>query len=40
VPSGFDGERGGSGGVARGSGLAATRETVVIVKWNERRSNG
>jgi hypothetical protein len=40
VSSGFDGESGGSGGVARGSGLAATRETVGIVNSNERRSNG
>jgi hypothetical protein len=28
TPSGFDGGRGGSGRVARGSGLAAARETV------------
>jgi len=28
APSGFDGGRGGSGRVARGSGLAAARETV------------
>jgi polyisoprenoid-binding protein YceI len=40
VPSGFDAESGGSGGAARGSGLAATRETVEIVNLNERRSNG
>lgn len=33
-------ERGGSGVVARGSDLAATRETVQIVNSNERRSNG
>jgi polyisoprenoid-binding protein YceI len=33
-------ENGGSGGAARGSGLAATRETVEIVNLNERRSNG
>jgi polyisoprenoid-binding protein YceI len=40
VPSGFDAERDGSGRVARGSGLAATRETVGIVNSNERSSNG
>jgi polyisoprenoid-binding protein YceI len=40
VPSGFDGGRGGSRGVAHGSGLAAARETVGIVNRTKGEGNG
>ena len=40
VPSGFDGGRGGSRGVARGSGLAATRETVGSSSRTKGEGNG
>ena len=40
VPSGFDGGRDGSGGVARGSGLAAARETVGSSNQAKGEGNG
>jgi polyisoprenoid-binding protein YceI len=40
VPSGFDGGRGGSGSVARGSGLAAMRETVGSSGQTKGEGNG
>lgn len=40
VPSGFDGGRGGSGRVAHGSELAATRETVRSSSRTKGEGNG
>lgn len=40
TPAGFDGGRGGSRGVARGSGLAATRETVESSNRTKGEGNG